>query len=49
MDPQGTLAHTGSGSLLPAIALAGGAAVAVGGGAVFLVRRRKTAGSGSMA
>ncbi|WP_445527833.1 LAETG motif-containing sortase-dependent surface protein [Streptomyces cyslabdanicus] len=43
--PQGHLAETGSSSALPAIALAGGAAVAVGAGAVFVVRRRK-AGSG---
>ncbi|MGW5127768.1 LAETG motif-containing sortase-dependent surface protein [Streptomyces sp. NPDC004069] len=39
--PQGHLAETGSSSVLPAIALAGGAAVAVGAGAVFVVRRRK--------
>lgn len=45
IDPQGHLAQTGSSSVLPAIALAGGAAVAVGTGAVFLVRRRKTTGS----
>ncbi|MFE7235199.1 LAETG motif-containing sortase-dependent surface protein [Streptomyces sp. NPDC002405] len=44
--PQGHLAETGSNSALPMIALAGGAAVAVGAGAVFVVRRRK-AGSGA--
>ncbi len=37
----GTLAHTGASSALPAIAGAGAAAVALGGAAVFLVRRRK--------
>ncbi|WP_247614953.1 LAETG motif-containing sortase-dependent surface protein [Streptomyces tagetis] len=37
----GTLAETGSSSALPTIALAGGLAVAVGGGAMFVVRRRK--------
>ncbi|MCQ6556375.1 hypothetical protein NPS70_24795 [Streptomyces sp. C10-9-1] len=41
--PEGRLAETGSSSALPAIALAGGAAVAVGVGATFLVRRRGTA------
>lgn len=41
IDPQGHLAETGSSSMLPTIALAGGAAVAVGAGAVFVVRRRK--------
>lgn len=49
IDPEGTLAHTGSSSVLPAIALAGGAAVAVGVGAVFVVRRRKTGASGAAA
>ncbi|MFF4761475.1 LAETG motif-containing sortase-dependent surface protein [Streptomyces sp. NPDC001292] len=44
--PQGHLAETGSNSALPMIAVAGGAAVAVGAGAVFVVRRRK-AGSGA--
>ncbi|MFB7110507.1 LAETG motif-containing sortase-dependent surface protein [Streptomyces sp. NPDC056190] len=39
--PQGHLAQTGSNSALPMIAVAGGAAVAVGAGAVFVVRRRK--------
>ncbi|WP_237522325.1 LAETG motif-containing sortase-dependent surface protein [Streptomyces sp. SID1328] len=42
--PQGHLAETGSSSALPAIALAGGAAVALGLGAVFVVRRRRTEG-----
>lgn len=46
IDPQGNLADTGAGSMLPVIALAGGAAVAVGTGAVFLVRRRKTGSTG---
>ncbi|MFJ6843877.1 LAETG motif-containing sortase-dependent surface protein [Streptomyces griseoluteus] len=42
--PQGHLAETGSSSALPAIALAGGAAVALGLGAVFVVRRRRQEG-----
>ncbi|MFD9812005.1 hypothetical protein [Streptomyces sp. NPDC059080] len=44
-SPQGGghLATTGSSSALPAIALAGGAATAVGAGAVIVVRRRKGA------
>ncbi|MFD8672737.1 LAETG motif-containing sortase-dependent surface protein [Streptomyces seoulensis] len=42
--PQGHLAETGSSSALPAIALAGGAAVALGLGAVFVVRRRRNEG-----
>ncbi len=37
----GSLAETGSSSALPAIGLVGGLAVVVGGGAVFVVRRRK--------
>ncbi|MGW8061923.1 LAETG motif-containing sortase-dependent surface protein [Streptomyces ziwulingensis] len=37
----GSLAETGSSSALPMIGLAGGLALAVGGGAVFAVRRRK--------
>ncbi|MET9291176.1 LPXTG cell wall anchor domain-containing protein [Streptomyces sp. NPDC003077] len=41
----GKLADTGSSDALPTIAIAGGAAVAVGVGAMFLVRRRKNAGS----
>ncbi|WP_328504368.1 LPXTG cell wall anchor domain-containing protein [Streptomyces sp. NBC_00457] len=49
IDPQGNLANTGAGSMLPTIALAGGAAVAVGTGAVFLVRRRKTGSTGMAA
>ncbi|WNB97281.1 LPXTG cell wall anchor domain-containing protein [Streptomyces sp. CGMCC 4.7035] len=40
----GSLASTGSSSALPTIALVGGVAVIVGGGAVFAVRRRKTGG-----
>jgi LPXTG-motif cell wall-anchored protein len=47
--PTGTLAHTGSSSMLPAIAFAGGAAVVVGAGAMFTVRRRKGAGSNAAA
>ncbi|MGC9495417.1 LAETG motif-containing sortase-dependent surface protein [Streptomyces sp. WG7] len=39
--PTGSLAETGSSSALPMIGLAGGLAVVVGGGAVFMVRRRK--------
>ncbi|MFG3525593.1 LAETG motif-containing sortase-dependent surface protein [Streptomyces sp. NPDC047917] len=38
---SGSLAATGSSSALPQLALASGAAVAIGGGAVFLVRRRR--------
>ncbi|MFE7467319.1 peptidase [Streptomyces sp. NPDC057499] len=38
---SGSLAATGSPSALPQLALASGAAVAIGGGAVFLVRRRR--------
>ncbi|MET9546751.1 LAETG motif-containing sortase-dependent surface protein [Streptomyces sp. NPDC006627] len=38
---NGSLAETGSSSALPAIGLVGGAAVVVGAGAVFVVRRRK--------
>ncbi|QEV19712.1 LPXTG cell wall anchor domain-containing protein [Streptomyces alboniger] len=37
----GSLADTGSSSALPAIGLIGGAAVVIGAGAVFVVRRRK--------
>ena len=40
----GSLASTGSSSALPTIALVGGVAVVAGGGVVFAVRRRKTAG-----
>ncbi|KUM91758.1 hypothetical protein AQI88_35345 [Streptomyces cellostaticus] len=49
IEPQGHLAQTGSSSALPVIALAGGAAVALGAGAVFVVRRRKATGSGTAA
>ncbi|MEW2129081.1 LPXTG cell wall anchor domain-containing protein [Streptomyces sp. NPDC005435] len=49
ISPQGRLAETGASSVLPAIALSGGAAVALGAGAVFVVRRRKAAGSGIVA
>ncbi|WP_234326807.1 LPXTG cell wall anchor domain-containing protein [Streptomyces sp. NRRL S-337] len=50
LGPQGSaqLAATGSSSALPAIALAGGAAMVVGAGAVIGVRRRKgVAGPGA--
>lgn len=46
---KGSLAETGSSSTLPLFALAGAAAVALGGGAVYLVRRRTDAGSGATA
>ncbi|MFC9785770.1 LAETG motif-containing sortase-dependent surface protein [Streptomyces rochei] len=39
--PSGSLAETGSSSALPTIGLVGGLAVVVGGGAMFVVRRRK--------
>ncbi|MFE2595072.1 LPXTG cell wall anchor domain-containing protein [Streptomyces sp. NPDC059396] len=38
----GDLAHTGSSSALPLLGLTGGAAVALGAGAVYVVRRRRT-------
>ena len=38
---SGKLAETGSSSALPMIGLIGGVAMAVGGGAVFIVRRRR--------
>ncbi|MFJ2585743.1 LAETG motif-containing sortase-dependent surface protein [Streptomyces sp. NPDC087538] len=38
---NGSLAATGSSSAMPQLALASGTAVAIGAGAVFLVRRRK--------
>ncbi|MDN3297464.1 LPXTG cell wall anchor domain-containing protein [Streptomyces ficellus] len=38
---SGSLADTGSSSAMPKVALAGGAAVALGAGAMFAVRRRK--------
>ncbi|MEV7686387.1 hypothetical protein ACFW1F_28095 [Streptomyces bungoensis] len=44
IEPTGSLASTGSSSALPMIGLVGGAAVAVGAGAVFVVRRRNGAG-----
>ncbi|MBQ0949720.1 LPXTG cell wall anchor domain-containing protein [Streptomyces sp. RK76] len=40
-EVTGSLAATGSSSALPVIGLVGGLAVVVGGGAVFVVRRRK--------
>ncbi|RAJ46791.1 LPXTG-motif cell wall-anchored protein [Streptomyces sp. KhCrAH-43] len=49
IDPQGRLAETGSSSALPAITLAGGAAVALGAGAMFIVRRRKTTNTSTTA
>ncbi|MGA4850726.1 LPXTG cell wall anchor domain-containing protein [Streptomyces sp. G5(2025)] len=39
---NGSLADTGSSSALPTLGLVGGAAVVVGAGAVFVVRRRKS-------
>ncbi|MEU9602436.1 LPXTG cell wall anchor domain-containing protein [Streptomyces sp. NPDC048109] len=48
IDPQGRLAETGSSSALPAITLAGGVAVALGAGAMFIVRRRKTTNAGAV-
>ncbi|EST29571.1 hypothetical protein M878_20445 [Streptomyces roseochromogenus subsp. oscitans DS 12.976] len=42
---KGSLAHTGASSALPLIAGIGGAAVVVGAGAVFVVRRRKSGGT----
>ncbi|MEU6063071.1 MULTISPECIES: LAETG motif-containing sortase-dependent surface protein [Streptomyces] len=41
--PTGNLAETGSSSALPVLGLVGGVAVVAGAGAVFVVRRRKTA------
>ncbi|MEV8122870.1 LPXTG cell wall anchor domain-containing protein [Streptomyces sp. NPDC085944] len=41
-EVTGSLASTGSSSALPVIGLLGGLAVVVGGGAVFVVRRRRT-------
>jgi LPXTG-motif cell wall-anchored protein len=49
LEPTGSLAHTGSSSALPVIGLVGGAAVVVGAGAVFVVRRRNGSGSGAAA
>ncbi|MEU4150730.1 LPXTG cell wall anchor domain-containing protein [Streptomyces sp. NPDC026659] len=49
ISPQGHLAETGASSVLPLFALSGGAAVALGAGAVFAVRRRKGAASGIVA
>ncbi|MFK4798669.1 LPXTG cell wall anchor domain-containing protein [Streptomyces sp. MPA0124] len=40
-EVTGSLASTGAGSALPMIGLVGGLAVVAGGGAVFVVRRRK--------
>ncbi|MEU2868123.1 LAETG motif-containing sortase-dependent surface protein [Streptomyces olivoreticuli] len=42
---EGNLAKTGSSSAMPQLALAGGAAVLLGAGAVFVVRRRGTKGT----
>ncbi|WP_246618976.1 LAETG motif-containing sortase-dependent surface protein, partial [Streptomyces javensis] len=41
ISPKGSLAETGSSSALPMIAVIGGVAMAAGGGAVFVVRRRR--------
>ncbi|MDT3399061.1 LAETG motif-containing sortase-dependent surface protein [Streptomyces sp. B1866] len=46
IDPDGSLAETGSASQLPMIATVGGVAVVAGAGAVFVVRRRR-AGAGA--
>ncbi|MGW2644754.1 LAETG motif-containing sortase-dependent surface protein [Streptomyces sp. NPDC001393] len=48
-DVTGSLAETGSSSMLPTIGLVGGVAVVLGAGAVFAVRRRKDAGSDAAA
>ncbi|MGP4003131.1 LAETG motif-containing sortase-dependent surface protein [Streptomyces sp. 8N706] len=45
INPKGHLAETGSSSALPTVATIGGVAMVVGAGAVFIVRRRKSAGS----
>jgi LPXTG-motif cell wall-anchored protein len=42
---SGNLAETGSSSALPTIAMIGGVAMVAGAGAIFVVRRRKTAGT----
>lgn len=44
---QGNLAETGSSSALPLFALSGAAAVALGAGSVYVVRRRKAGGTGA--
>jgi LPXTG-motif cell wall-anchored protein len=46
---QDQLAETGSSSALPTIATIGGVAMAIGAGAIVVVRRRKTADSGTAA
>ncbi|MFF9866656.1 LPXTG cell wall anchor domain-containing protein [Streptomyces sp. NPDC013953] len=46
VSATGTLANTGSSSAVPQIALAGGVAVALGAGAMFVVRRRKADANG---
>ena len=48
-DLKGRLAETGSSSALPMVALTGGAAVVLGAGAVFVVRRRRGAGADTSA
>ncbi|MET8470851.1 LPXTG cell wall anchor domain-containing protein [Streptomyces sp. NPDC006422] len=45
-DADGSLASTGSSSALPTIGLVGGAAVVLGAGAVYVVRRRKAEANG---
>jgi LPXTG-motif cell wall-anchored protein len=42
LPATGSLAETGASSSLPTIALSGGAAVVLGAGAMFIVRRRKS-------
>ncbi|WP_238431716.1 hypothetical protein [Streptomyces cavernae] len=48
IPPTGSLATTGSSSMLPTVGLIGGVAVVVGAGAIYTVRRRtKGVGAGS--
>ena len=46
---KGNLAETGTSSALPLFALSGAAAVALGAGAAYVVRRRRTDGTGAAA
>ncbi|MFE9766971.1 hypothetical protein ACFYPC_21030 [Streptomyces sp. NPDC005808] len=45
VDASGSLAETGSSSVLPLIGLTGGVAVIAGAGAVYVVRRRNSGGT----
>ncbi|WP_371599185.1 hypothetical protein [Streptomyces sp. NBC_00564] len=45
VDASGSLAETGSSSVLPLIGLTGGVAVVAGAGAVYVVRRRNSGGA----